>query len=242
MEIVLIRHGKPKIDISGNMSAADFGKRVADYDRAGIDAGHRPANDACERAQKCLFIVCSTLPRSIESARALNIENPNMISYLFRECEMPCANWKYPKLSGTSWSVLFRILQLAGYSSNTESRKAIKNRTKECADRLVKLSREHGSVLFVGHGTIIWFIHRQLLRAGWSGPQKSVKKYWEFGVYTQNITGQPGPSPDNTPHTGSHTERLFHMYQKRRRLPSPGVGARSLRYSNQLIQFFPIYP
>ena len=187
MEIVLIRHGKLKIDISGKMSASDFGKRVADYDRSGIDTEHKPTNEACERAKKCLFIVCSTLPRSIESARALNIENPDMTNHLFRECEMPYADWKYPALTGTSWAILFRILQLAGYTSNTESYKAIKHRVKECAEQLVKLSKKHESVLFVGHGAIIWFIHKQLLRMGWSGPQKSVKKYWEFGVYTHKI-------------------------------------------------------
>ena len=187
MEIVLIRHGKPKIDISRKMSASDFGKRIADYDRFGIDTEHKPTNETCERVKKCLFIVCSTLPRSIESAQALNIENPDMISHLFRECEMPYADWKYPALTGTSWAILFRILQLAGYTSNTESYKAIKYRAKECAEQLMKLSKKHESVLFVGHGAIIWFIHKQLLRMGWSGPQKSVKKYWEFGVYTQKI-------------------------------------------------------
>ncbi len=186
MEIVLIRHGKPKVDLSGKMSAAGFGKRVASYDQSGIDAEHQPTAEAYERAKQCEFIVCSTLPRSIESAWALNIETPDIISSLFRECEMPYAHWKYPKLTGNSWSVLFRILQLAGYTSNAESYKDIKCRTRECTDQLVKLSKEHESVLFVGHGAIIWFIHKQLLRLGWSGPQKSVRKYWDFGVYTQN--------------------------------------------------------
>lgn len=189
MEIVLIRHGKPKIDLSGKMSASGFGQRVMDYDQAGIDAEHKPTREACKMAGKCRFIVCSTLPRSIESARALNIENPDMTSDLFRECEMPYANWKYPKLTGASWSVLFRILQLMGYTSNTESYKTIKHRTQECADQLVELSQKHGSVLFIGHGAIIWLIHKQLLRMKWSGPQKSVRDYWAFGVYTKNTTG-----------------------------------------------------
>jgi len=188
VEIVLIRHGKPKIDISGKMSAADFGKRVTDYDRAGIDAEHKPTNTACEKAGKCRFIVCSTLPRSIESARILNIGTPDITSHLFRECEMPYANWKHPKLSGTTWSILFRILQLTGYSSNAESCKTIKNRAKKCADQLATLSKKHESVLFVGHGAIIWLIHKQLLRTGWSGPRKSARKYWGFGIYTQDIS------------------------------------------------------
>ena len=185
MEIVLVRHGKPKIDTSGKVGASDFGKWVAKYDQAGIDVDHKPTIEAFERAERCSFIVCSTLPRSIESAKALNIEVLDMVSHLFRECEMPYANWNYPKLSIKSWSVLFRILQLVGYSSNAESYKAIKERTAKCTNQLTELSKEHESVLFVGHGTLLWFIHKQLIRMGWLGPQKSVRKHWEFGVYTQ---------------------------------------------------------
>jgi len=187
VEIILIRHGKPKIDILGKMSAADFGKRVIDYDQSGIDTEHKPTNEACKKAGECRFVVCSTLPRSIESARALNIKTPDIISHLFRECEMPYANWKYPKLTGDLWSALFRILQLAGYTSNAESYAAIKYRTKECINQLGELSQKHGSVLFVGHGAIIWLMHKQLLRMGWLGPKKSVRKYWEFGVYTYKV-------------------------------------------------------
>ncbi len=111
MEIVLIRHGKPKIDTSGKVGASDFGKWVVKYDQAGIDIDHKPTVEAFERTEKCSFIVCSTLPRSIESAKVLNIEALDIVSHQFRECEMPYANWNYPKLPIKTWSVLFRILQ-----------------------------------------------------------------------------------------------------------------------------------
>ena len=185
MEIVLIRHGKPEIDTSGILGPSDFGKWVAEYDQAGIDAKNKPTAEAFARAEKCSYIVCSVLPRSVESAKALNIEAPDMVSDLFRECEMPYANWNNPKLSIKTWSVLFRILQLVGYSSNAESYQAIKERTEKCASQLVALSKKHESVLFVGHGALIWFLHKQLLRRGWLGPQKAIRKHWEFGVYTQ---------------------------------------------------------
>ncbi len=98
---------------------------------------------------------------------------------------MPYANWTYPKLSITSWAVLFRILQLMGYSSNAESYKNIKKRTDGCASQLAELSKKHESVLFVGHGALIWFLHKQLLRMGWTGPQKAATKHWGFGIYSQ---------------------------------------------------------
>jgi len=186
VEIVLIRHGKPKINTSGKVSAADFGKWVSDYDMAGIDDEHKPENGTIERAERCAFTVCSNLPRSIESARLLNIGTPGLVSPLFRECEMPYGKWNYPKLSKTSWSVLFRLLQLVGYSSNAESYKALKARSEKCAKQLVELSQVHNNVLFVGHGTINWFIHKHLLGMGWLGPQKSGRKHWEYGEYIYN--------------------------------------------------------
>jgi len=184
-KVVLIRHGKPEIDASEKLSAADFGRWVEKYDQVGINAEYKPTTEAFEIAQKCSFIVCSSLPRSIESANTLHINTPDLISDAFRECEMPYANWKYPTLSVTSWAVLFRILQFMGYSSNAESYKAIKKRSQECAHQLERRSQEHGSVLFVGHGALIWFLHKQLLRMGWTGPPKSAKQYWEFGIYQQ---------------------------------------------------------
>ena len=188
MEIVVIRHGKPKIDTSGKVGASDFGKWISEYNLAGIDDEHFPPNEALKKAGGCTFTVCSTLPRSKESALILNVESVDMVSHLFRECEMPYATWKYPKFSKSTWSVLFRILQFLGYSSNAESFKTIKNRAEECAAQLVELAKKHESVLFVGHGAINWFIHKHLLRMGWSGPQKAGRKYWEFGVYKNNET------------------------------------------------------
>ena len=186
MEIVLVRHGKPKAEISGRVSAAAFGAWVSEYDKAGIDERYQPTRSAIERASSCVFTVCSNLPRSIESATLLNIEKPELVSSEFRECEMPFSNWKSPKLSKSAWALLFRLLQLAGYSSNAESYKDIKERSKKCAAQLANLAENHGSVLFVGHGALNWFLHRHLLKMGWSGPKKSAKNHWGFGEYRYN--------------------------------------------------------
>lgn len=184
-KIVLMRHGKPRIGTSGRVSASGFGEWVSQYDSAGIETERRPADEALERARGCSFIVCSTLPRSVESAKALGVEAIDLVSHLFRECGMPYGNWKHPKLSKSLWSVLFRTMQLVGYSSNAESFKAMKERARKCTSQLEELAREHKSVLFVGHGIMNRFIHGRLLRMGWSGPRGAARKHWEFGVYTQ---------------------------------------------------------
>jgi len=111
MEIVLIRHGKPNIETSGKVSALDFGSWISAYNMAGIDSKDRATTRAIEKASTCVFTICSNLPRSIESARLLKIETPDLICSTFRECEMPYGNWQYPKLSKSAWSLVFRLLQ-----------------------------------------------------------------------------------------------------------------------------------
>jgi broad specificity phosphatase PhoE len=186
LEIVLIRHGKPQIDTTGIVSPAEFGRWVAEYDMAGIDKNHIPTERAIQKAADCTFIVCSHLPRSIESAEFLNIPEPGLISPLFRECEMPYSNWQYPKLPKIVWPVLFRLFQMTAYSANSGSYKEMRKRSHDCAIQLTAFARNHGSVLFVGHGVLIWLIHQHLLEMGWSGPKKSPKSHWEFGEYTYN--------------------------------------------------------
>ncbi len=185
MEIALLRHGKPECSISGKLNAADFGRWITEYNESGISVESNPAAETIEKIKKYSFIVCSHLPRSIESAKVLDISTINTVSPLFRECEMPYADWQYPKLSIKQWAIIFRIFQFAGYSPNAESYIEIKSRLKECVDYLVQKSKEHGSVLFIGHGALIWLIHKHLVRNGWPGPPKSARQHWELGLYTQ---------------------------------------------------------
>ena len=186
MKIVILRHGKPKIGTSGRLAASGFGQWVAAYNRAGIDSVHAPSPNAIAQAKACSIVVCSNLPRSIESARVLGIKDIEVQDSLFRECEMPYANWSYPKLSVLGWSFVFRILQMFGYSSNAESFKEARQRAYRCALQLSELAQKNESVLFVGHGSLNWLIAKNLLRMGWVGPQNAGRKYWSYGVYHYN--------------------------------------------------------
>ena len=52
MKIVLIRHGKPKIDKNGKVNAREFGQWVSEYNLAGIDLTHQPPADALDKAKQ----------------------------------------------------------------------------------------------------------------------------------------------------------------------------------------------
>ena len=183
MEITIIRHGKSLNNTKARMSASGFGQWIDSYNHSGIDTRYAPSSHALAQAGTCATVVCSHLCRSIESARALGVLSIDVQDALFRECDMPYTHWKYPKLSVSGWSLLFRVLQMFGYSSNAESLKEAKLRAKRCALQLGQLANENGSVLFVGHGFLNWLIVRQLLRQGWVGPRHAGREHWSYGIY-----------------------------------------------------------
>ena len=183
MEIVLLRHGMPVIDHDRRLSASEFGQWVSAYNEAGINIGCAPSQAAIEQAKKCTFVVCSNLPRSLESAKTLGLESIDVCESMFREFDMPHANWRFPRLSPGTWAVVFRLMWAAGYSRNAESFEEARERARNCTERLVELASEHGRVLFVGHGSLNWFVARYLKKVGWAGPAKAPGKYWEYGVF-----------------------------------------------------------
>lgn len=186
MEIVILRHGKSQIEARSRVTAMGFGRWVEAYNRTGIDKTLAPSPSAIAKAKVCSVVVCSNFPRSIESAKALGVNNIEVQDSLFRECEMPYANWSSPELSVLTWSFVFRIMQVLGYSSNAESFKEARERAQLYALRLSELAKKHESVLFVGHGSLNWLISNKLLRMGWVGPKHAGRGYWEYGVYHYN--------------------------------------------------------
>ena len=183
MQIVLMRHGKPKIENRLRLNAMGFGGWVEEYNAAGVDTACQPTPAAIEQANQCKFVVCSNLPRSLESAKTLGIQQLGVSDPMFREMDMPHAAWRFPKLSVLAWSVIFRLAWVLGYSAGGESFKAAKERARRCAEHLVSLASIHGAVLFVGHGSLNWFIAKHLKSMGWLCAEKLPRKYWEFSVF-----------------------------------------------------------
>lgn len=188
MEIIILRHGKPKIAPPPRLSASEFGLWIKEYNKAGIDDSHAAPPEIVRLVKSCSVVVCSDFPRSIESAISLGVKTTQQPDMQFRECEMPYANWYYPKLPIMVWVVIFRILHFFGYSSNAESFKAAKQRAHNCALRLSELAHHHKSVLFVGHGLLNWLISKRLQRTGWVGPRSPGHKYWGHGIYRYTAT------------------------------------------------------
>jgi broad specificity phosphatase PhoE len=183
MEIMLLRHGRPITPPLNKLSASAFHGWVREYDASGLSPSSVPGEQVLSYAEGCNAFVCSALPRSIESVKALGVEDVMLSDALFNEAGLPGADWPVLTLSPMVWAVVFRVLWLGGYSRYSESFSDAKKRAAEAAERLTALAREHQRVLFVGHGVFNHILAGELRRGGWAGPKRPGSKHWGFGVY-----------------------------------------------------------
>jgi broad specificity phosphatase PhoE len=183
VEVVILRHGKVNYPPIKMISARDFTKWVEAYNSNELDRSLQPTEEAFNIANRARAVVCSDLPRSIESAEYLGIKDITVIDSHFQEAGLPVGPWKYPKLSVRVWAIFFRLSWLFGYSNGSESLSEAKKRAKKSTEKLIQMAEEHKIVLFVGHGIINRLIAKELRRLGWSGPKVPSRKYWEYGIY-----------------------------------------------------------
>lgn len=183
-----MRHGQVSIDHQLRLTAAEFGDWIASYNSAGLAPESAPPQTAIQLAQQCAVRICSNLPRSLESAKRLEIRQIDLADPLFREMEMPHALWRFPKLPVSVWLVVFRVAWMLGYARDVESFTQAKARAEVCAQRLISLASKHGSVLFVGHGSLNWFIARNLKRQAWQTAASSSSRHWQQRVFQMPST------------------------------------------------------
>ena len=188
MKILLLRHGKPKLENFGNIKSGQLQAWIEAYNESGIDESHNPSIDVIEEVAKCNYIVCSHLRRSIESAHALNVHDVHMTDLEFREMELPYSSNLPFKLSPMIWVSLFRMAWFLGYAKNCEPFKNEKQRARFCARKLINLANEYGSVAFIGHGLFNKYIVKELLANNWQGPSGPGTKYWSYAIYKGNTS------------------------------------------------------
>ncbi|NOX43669.1 MAG: phosphoglycerate mutase family protein [Gammaproteobacteria bacterium] len=186
MNITLLRHGKPEFELAGNVRACDLSDFARSYDLSGITGN--PPSEVIDLTKKHKIVVCSDLPRSLQSAKALGVAEVHSASSVFTETSIPHFDNGSIKLPISLWVLLLRSLWYVGFSRNGESLSAAKNRAKLAAQELISLAKQFDKVLLVGHGLINYFIAKELLSNNWLGPSSPGRKYWEYGVYRYSAT------------------------------------------------------
>lgn len=177
MEIILMRHGKPRFRDAHKVAAHEMSRWIQRYDLSDI-SNDMPPEASRVLARKARMTVSSSLPRAISSVTALNVE-PEIVDDVFREAELPVYLIPVVKLSPFSWVAFFRLIWFCGMSKETESFAMAKKRARRAADILVN----HASILMMGHGMMNQFIAKALTSLGWKERDRVGKGYWEAGVF-----------------------------------------------------------
>jgi len=182
MQIVLVRHGKPRID-SSRISAENLGSWAAAYKRASIDPALPPPSKARELAEAAAYTLSSDLPRAVESLRALAPARSAPAERIYREAGLPRLPASRFALDPQLWALVSRVGWFLGFSGSTESAARARVRARSACQELTALAAAHGSVLLVGHGIFNGLIAWELLSTGWRGPLWPSGSYWSAAVY-----------------------------------------------------------
>ena len=181
VQITILRHGKPDFLWERIVRGSEVKALQQTYNASGII--DNPPPELQTFAEQYNFVVSSDLLRSVQSAKAVGASAIHLSGADFREMGIPCFDSVSIKLPIKLWVVILRVLWVLGYSKNTESFSAAKRRAKLVSEILAGLACKHISVLFVGHGTLNYFVAKELLANGWVGPSNPGTKHWEFGTY-----------------------------------------------------------
>ncbi|MEJ2612838.1 MAG: phosphoglycerate mutase family protein [Candidatus Thiodiazotropha sp.] len=181
VRITILRHGKPDFEWERSVRGSDFRWLESAYESAGIVGTPPKILDRLVDSHN--VVICSDLPRSIESTKALGAKTIHVSSPIFREMNLPYFNEVSVKLPLKLWVIFLRSAWFLGFSRNTESFSSAKSRAKEASNQLVELAAQHNSVLFIGHGFLNHYVAKELIANNWVGPRTPGKKYWEYGTY-----------------------------------------------------------
>jgi broad specificity phosphatase PhoE len=184
VNIIVLRHGPVDLQPpAGNVNQQQFGDWITAYNTAAIEEATPPA-ELQSAVKQTRFVVCSDLARSLQSAALIN-RKPDLISPLYRECEMPHYASGRLKLPVNVWIPSMRLLQLIGIHPNAESFSEFRTRAQQSAAELNALAGIHRSVVVCGHGLLNHYLHKSLRKLGWSGTNRASSKHWGYRVYTR---------------------------------------------------------
>lgn len=163
MKVGLVRHFEVvKPQINGGMTSAEFKAWQDGYDTA--DVKIKPANIKSEDWQICY---CSTLPRAFKTAKTI-YTGEIIQTNLLREIEIaPAFNTKF-KLPFMFWTVVGRCAWYFSHKSQSEKYMETKKRAHEIVSDI--LNKHKDNVLLVSHGAIMYYIRKELLINGFTGP------------------------------------------------------------------------
>lgn len=194
-KIVTVRHGRPDMDRTVRITAREYGEWWANYDLAGLAPDQEPPDHLLEVAAGCDVIICSTLPRAIETASKL-VNGSRVVPQdaLFVEAPLPPPPIPLIKLNPIMWGRVSRVFWFLGYAPDgVENHLKARARVRHVADRLVEYAERGEDVLLAAHGYLNWMLDRQMRKRGWARVEHiGGNDYWSYRTYRRTA---PRPQP-----------------------------------------------
>jgi len=190
MRIILLRHGRPEIDLDALgkhwVTAQEFGEVVRAYETSSLDAQTSPSISALELSSSIQTSFCSDLERAKDSCVRLGEALRPTVDPAFNEAGMPYTEGKLIRLPIKIWSLLFRVRWLYGFDQNAVSIEQTKQRAEHAATILADAAAEHDEVLLVGHGIFNRFIGNELRKQHWNFMASNGEGYWSYSVFEKH--------------------------------------------------------
>lgn len=169
MRVGLVRHFKVKKDIPKQLliSQSEVLRWFEEYDHADIEEGTVDLGNIDWK--RCY---ASKLDRAVRTAHIIYPGNVEKRKEL-REIQIYPFFKRDVKLPFLLWAVLVRMALLLDHKSQLERKTDVNMRIQKVLDEV--LSHEE-DVLIVGHGALMIFMRKELLRRGFRGPNLKTPK------------------------------------------------------------------
>lgn len=185
-KIVTVRHGRPDMDRTVRITAKEYGEWWANYDKAGLAPGQTPPAALKEIAAGADVVLCSTLPRAIETANRL-VEGAREVPQdaIFVEAPLPPPPVPFLRLTPTMWGRVSRVFWFLGYApKGVENHFKAHKRVSDVTDRLIEHAEEGRTVLLAAHGYLNWMIDGRIRKRGWRKVEHvGENDFWSWRAY-----------------------------------------------------------
>ena len=168
-EIIFIRHGKVDVNPNDKINSKDLEQWVKAYDMAKLDVNSKPNDEVHTVVNNADFLLTSILPRTLESASHFEkkIDEKNA---LFNELPLPAIHIPYFEFKAKTWLIILRLVLFFARSDKEYVAKAL--------IPLLERSKEHDSLVLIGHGGLNYYMHKALLKDGWTLDGKASIDNW----------------------------------------------------------------
>jgi broad specificity phosphatase PhoE len=181
--IILVRHGKPAIDVSPRTCHNGFRRYIDAYEEAGLDPQSVPPEELRDLVNGLEEVFTSCSPRAHDSARTLLPEAELIIDPLFGEAPLAAPRIPLIRMKIPKWAVMARLMWHAGYHPEIENYRRAKHRAGEAADILVERARANGGAVLVAHGYFNAMIGRALRKRGFRRTGSHRARFWNAVIY-----------------------------------------------------------